>query len=92
MISRYIFQVVENPGISRYIFQVVENPVISMGIFQVVENPVISMGIFIIREGERIPLHDHPNMHGVIKCLEGRLRILSFSRRVSCFLLFLLFR
>ena len=39
-------------------------------IFEVVENPVVSIGIFVIREGERIPLHDHPNMHGIIKCLQ----------------------
>lgn len=48
---------------------------------KVVENPVISMGIFIVGEGESIPLHDHPNMHGIIKCLQGRLRIRSFSRK-----------
>jgi len=48
---------------------------------KVVENPVVSMGIFIVREGENIPLHDHPSMHGIIKCLQGRLRITSFSRK-----------
>lgn len=48
---------------------------------KVVENPVVSIGIFVIREGERIPLHDHPNMHGIIKCLQGRLRISSFQRK-----------
>ena len=52
-------------------------------IFKVVENPVISMGVFIVGEGESIPLHDHPNMHGIIKCLQGRLRIRSFSRKVN---------
>ena len=49
----------------------------------VVENQHISMGIFVIREGQNIPLHDHPNMHGVIKCIAGKLNITSFSKLVS---------
>jgi len=48
---------------------------------QVTENPVISVGVFIIHEGEKIPMHDHPNMHGIIKCLQGHLRISSLTRR-----------
>ena len=48
----------------------------------VVENQHISMGIFVIREGQNIPLHDHPNMHGVIKCIAGKLNITSFSKLV----------
>ena len=40
------------------------------------------MGIFIVHEGESIPMHDHPNMHGIIKCLRGHLRISSLSRKV----------
>jgi len=41
----------------------------------------ISMGIFVIGEGETIPLHDHPHMHGVIKCLAGNLKITSFTKK-----------
>ena len=48
----------------------------------VVENQHISMGIFVIREGQNIPLHDHPNMHGIIKCIAGKLKITSFSKLV----------
>ena len=52
----------------------------------VVENKHISMGIFVIREGQSIPLHDHPNMHGVIKCIAGKLNITSFSKLVRILL------
>jgi len=47
----------------------------------VTETHDISIGIFVIREGESIPLHDHPSMHGVIKCLAGNLRITSYTRK-----------
>ena len=36
------------------------------------------VGIF--REGEHIPLHDHPDMHGIIKCLAGSLKITSYTK------------
>lgn len=49
----------------------------------VAENKHISMGIFVIREGQNIPLHDHPHMHGLIKCIQGRLKITSYSKVVS---------
>ena len=38
-----------------------------------------SMGIFIIRNGERLPLHNHPNMHGVLKIIHGTAQISSFT-------------
>ena len=48
----------------------------------VVENQHISMGIFVIREGQNIPLHDHPNMHGIIKCIAGKLNVTSYTKLV----------
>ena len=48
----------------------------------VAENKHISVGIFVIQEGQNIPLHDHPQMHGVIKCLQGTLKITSFTKVV----------
>jgi len=46
----------------------------------VTETHDISIGIFVIREGQHIPLHDHPDMHGIIKCLSGRLKITSYTK------------
>ena len=34
----------------------------------------------LLREGEHIPLHDHPDMHGIIKCLSGRLKVTSYTK------------
>ena len=36
--------------------------------------------VCIFREGEHIPLHDHPDMHGIIKCLAGSLKITSYTK------------
>jgi len=35
------------------------------------EDSIISVGIFIIKAHHRIPLHDHPQMFGLIKVLDG---------------------
>ena len=37
--------------------------------------------VHVCRAGENIPLHDHPGMHGIIKCLSGQLKITSFTRQ-----------
>jgi len=44
------------------------------------ETKDFSIGIFVIREGEAIPMHDHPHMHGIIRCLSGSLKITSCTR------------
>ncbi|GFT97372.1 2-aminoethanethiol dioxygenase [Nephila pilipes] len=46
---------------------------------EVAENQTFSMGIFLLRNGARIPLHDHPGMHGVLKVIQGTVKITSFS-------------
>lgn len=45
------------------------------------ENKDVSLGIFVIKEGQAIPLHDHPHMHGVLKCLAGTLKITSYTKK-----------
>ncbi|XP_015922159.1 2-aminoethanethiol dioxygenase [Parasteatoda tepidariorum] len=46
---------------------------------EVAENQCFSMGIFLLKSGARIPLHDHPGMHGVLKVIQGTLKISSYS-------------
>ncbi|KAF0296594.1 2-aminoethanethiol dioxygenase [Amphibalanus amphitrite] len=45
------------------------------------ENEYISIGIFILKNGFTLPMHDHPNMHGVLKVLHGQLQMQSFTPR-----------
>jgi len=42
-------------------------------------NQHLYCGVIILPQGTRIPLHDHPNMYGIIKPLEGEIRLKSFS-------------
>lgn len=51
-------------------------PVTFVDIF---ENPLLTMMVIIMKPGSRIPLHDHPNMYGMIKVLEGQFRIQSYT-------------
>ncbi|XP_078588470.1 2-aminoethanethiol dioxygenase-like [Branchiostoma floridae x Branchiostoma japonicum] len=39
-----------------------------------------TMGIFLLKGGERIPLHDHPEMHGICRVLYGTVAIRSYNR------------
>ena len=45
----------------------------------VFEDESFSAGVFIVRDGYRLPLHDHPNMHGIIKVIHGTALIKQFS-------------
>jgi len=47
--------------------------------FSVYEDEIVTVGVFIIRSGAKIPLHDHPDMTGIIKVLHGKLEINSYD-------------
>jgi len=38
-----------------------------------------SMSIFILKPGTRLPLHDHPGMHGLIQVVHGCMNVVSYS-------------
>jgi len=46
---------------------------------EVFENEHISVGVFVLRDGAKIPLHDHPYMYGVLKVIHGKVRVQSYT-------------
>lgn len=43
------------------------------------EDMNVTLGIFILKPGGQLPLHNHPEMHGLIKVLMGKIKITSYS-------------
>ena len=46
----------------------------------VLKHTDVSIGIFIIKSGSRIPLHNHPNMHGLLKIVYGTVDIKEYTK------------
>ncbi|KAK7869574.1 hypothetical protein R5R35_003366 [Gryllus longicercus] len=46
---------------------------------EIYEDHAVTIGIFVLRSGMRIPLHDHPQMHGILKVLTGTLKLQSYN-------------
>ncbi|XP_029383738.1 2-aminoethanethiol dioxygenase-like [Echeneis naucrates] len=44
------------------------------------ETEVFSMGVFLLRTGASIPLHDHPDMNGMLKVLFGKVSVCCFDK------------
>jgi len=43
------------------------------------ENDSLNASVFALRERREIPLHDHPGMHGLLKVIQGKVIIRSYS-------------
>ncbi|XP_013185088.2 2-aminoethanethiol dioxygenase [Amyelois transitella] len=46
---------------------------------EVFQNSMMNMSIFVLKPGFKMPLHDHPHMHGLLKVIVGAVKIRSFS-------------
>lgn len=46
---------------------------------EVFEDQHVSIGVFVLRDGAKIPLHDHPYMYGVLKVIYGKVRVQSYT-------------
>lgn len=46
---------------------------------RVFEDKNVSIGLFVLRNGAKIPFHDHPNMHGLLKVIYGKVKIQSYT-------------
>lgn len=39
----------------------------------------MTVAVFVLRQGKRLPLHDHPRMFGLLKVVHGKLKINTYS-------------
>lgn len=46
---------------------------------EIYEDDSVTIGIFILRSGVKLPLHDHPGMHGILKVIFGTVSIQSYN-------------
>ncbi|XP_026805007.1 2-aminoethanethiol dioxygenase [Rhopalosiphum maidis] len=46
---------------------------------EVFEDENVSIGVFVLRDGAKIPLHDHPYMYGVLKVIYGKVKVQSYT-------------
>jgi len=54
-------------------------PCIYTGIYEP-DSALLSMSLFSLRDADsRLPLHDHPGIHGLIKVVRGRIRLFHYS-------------
>lgn len=51
-------------------------PITYVEIFQ---NELVTVSLFVLNDGVRIPLHDHPCMHGLLKVVHGKVGIQSYT-------------
>ena len=54
-----------------------KSPILHMHVFE--KSSCASLAVFLIRKGFKIPLHNHPNMYGLIKVLHGHGTINSYT-------------
>jgi len=53
-----------------------ESPVTYISVY---EDAYVTISIFIVKSGEKLPLHDHPRMYGILKVIAGAVKIQSYT-------------
>jgi cysteamine dioxygenase len=43
------------------------------------EDTFVTISIFVVKPGEKLPLHDHPHMYGILKVIAGTIKIQSYT-------------
>lgn len=58
-----------------------EAPFTYIGLY---EDKLFTMGVFVLKNGASLPIHDHPDMFGIVKVIHGSISIKSFSKTSEC--------
>lgn len=68
-----------DPSILNPVAQGTENSSAPVTYIEILDDPNLTIGIFVLKNGARLPLHDHPLMYGVLKVVHGTVKIQSYS-------------
>ncbi|XP_023023935.1 2-aminoethanethiol dioxygenase [Leptinotarsa decemlineata] len=60
-----------------------ENDRAPVTFIDIYEDSNLTMNIFILKSGSQLPLHNHPEMYGLIKVISGKIKITSYSLNTS---------
>lgn len=51
----------------------------AVGNIQICNSEVATMQVFVLHKNQRMPIHDHPNMIGILKVIKGCVRVNSYT-------------
>ncbi|XP_011632548.1 2-aminoethanethiol dioxygenase [Pogonomyrmex barbatus] len=54
-----------------------------MCVMDIFENENLTIVIFILKHGVKMPMHDHPGMHGLLKVISGMVELSSYSLKTK---------
>ncbi|XP_063992001.1 2-aminoethanethiol dioxygenase [Diachasmimorpha longicaudata] len=72
----------EDVKVDKKILDHVENQCAPMCVIDIFENQDITIAIFLLKHGVTLPMHDHPGMHGLLKVINGVVKIDSFTIQI----------
>ncbi|XP_011873616.1 PREDICTED: 2-aminoethanethiol dioxygenase [Vollenhovia emeryi] len=74
---------VEDVKLDKNVLDYVSKQPAPMCVMDIFENKDITIAIFILKQGVRMPMHDHPGMHGLLKVINGMVELTSYSLKAK---------
>ncbi|XP_011312439.1 2-aminoethanethiol dioxygenase [Fopius arisanus] len=68
--------------VDKKVLEYVENQRAPMCVIDIFENQDITIAIFLLKHGVTLPMHDHPGMHGLLKVINGTVKIDSVTTQI----------
>ncbi|KYQ51705.1 2-aminoethanethiol dioxygenase [Trachymyrmex zeteki] len=73
----------EDVKLDKNILDYVSRQPAPMCVMDIFENKDITIAIFILKHGVKMPMHDHPEMHGLLKVINGMVELSSYSLKTK---------
>ncbi|KAL0133357.1 hypothetical protein PUN28_000837 [Cardiocondyla obscurior] len=73
----------EDVKLDKTVLDYVSRQPAPMCVIDIFENKDITITVFILKHGVKMPMHDHPGMHGVLKVISGMVELNSYSLKTK---------